>query len=72
MSAEGANFRTYKIGAVRKHSPAYDAGLMRGDQIIAVDTQGANTMSMNELYDSINKRKAEERICLSNEGTTFI
>jgi hypothetical protein len=59
LSASGEDFKTYSIGSIRKGSPAEEAGLQRGDTIIAIDDSFANDLKMSEIYKILNKKEGK-------------
>lgn len=55
-----------RVGAVRGGSPAYEAGLQRGDRVVAID--GRRVDSWQELQGEIQKTEGLLRLVLDREG----
>lgn len=50
-------FPGYKVLTIRANSPAYNAGLLVGDQIISINEKLTITMKMNDLLEILNGKK---------------
>lgn len=60
--AEGEDYSIYKIGNIRPDSPAYKAGLQKKDQIIAIDDQIVERLTMNHIYKLVNKKEGKKTL----------
>src|SRR5262245_56202467 len=49
LVADGADFKTLRVGQVRSESPAAAAGLREGDVLLAVDAQSASMFTLFQL-----------------------
>lgn len=58
-----------QIGDIMENSPAYDAGLMNGDKIIAIN--GYETSSWNDIVDRIMNSEGETSIQVTRKGETL-
>jgi C-terminal processing protease CtpA/Prc len=50
IRAEGKDLRSYIVNHVQERSPAYDAGLIEGDQLLFVDDRAANDLNVSDIY----------------------
>jgi len=50
IRAEGINLRSYVINHVQEKSPASEAGLTEGDQLLFIDTHAATELNVSEIY----------------------
>ena len=50
IRAEGSNLRSYIVNHVQEKSPASEAGLSEGDQLLFIDTHSATDLNVSDIY----------------------
>ena len=50
IRAEGKDLRSYVVNHVQEKSPAADAGLEEGDQLLYIDDHSATELNVSEIY----------------------
>jgi hypothetical protein len=66
----GGDYRSYKVDAVADDSPASEAGIRPGDQVVLIEGKRAGTRSLSTLREMLQKR-APFRLTLEREGRRF-
>jgi hypothetical protein len=66
--AAGEQFNQFRINAVMPDSPASEAGLQAGDEIIAIDGQPAARMSVEQVIGKVSKPGDRRRLELTRDG----
>lgn len=72
LEAIGPNFRTYRITGVHENSPAYEAGVLPGDELIALDLapiSAYNLTQINRMFHTQHGRKM--LLLLKRDGQLF-
>ncbi len=64
LIAESPHYKIIKIGYIRKESPAYQAGVMVGDEVIAIDDKITSQITLNEAYKVLNKKDGKRTVLL--------
>jgi hypothetical protein len=72
LSAEGPEFKTYKIATIRPNSPAEKADLRKGDVLISIDNEMVNKMSLSYAYKLINKKEGRITLLLVKRRQEWI
>ncbi|GAB4401373.1 MAG: hypothetical protein OHK0053_23970 [Microscillaceae bacterium] len=57
LVADPPRYKTFRVGAIRTHSPAEEAGLRPGDVIVAIDQHVASQLRITQAYHLLNKKK---------------
>ncbi len=60
LRAQSDNLRKYYIENVILDSPAWDAGLREGDEVIFINNEPAGEMSISEIYKLLQKGEGKE------------
>jgi hypothetical protein len=60
VRARGDNFNQYYINKVIENSPADDAGLKEGDEIIFVNNQNVKDMAISEIYKILSRKEGKD------------
>ena len=60
VRARGDNFNQYFINKVIENSPAYDAGLREGDELIFVNNQNVKDMAISEIYKILSRKEGKD------------
>jgi hypothetical protein len=60
VRARGDNFNQYYVNKVIENSPAYDAGLKEGDEIIFVNNQNVKDMAISEIYKILSRKEGKD------------
>ncbi|RYU95978.1 aspartyl protease family protein [Emticicia agri] len=60
VRARGDNFNQYFVNKVIENSPAYDAGLREGDEIIFVNNQNVKDMAISEIYKILSRKEGKD------------
>ncbi|MBA4851868.1 aspartyl protease family protein [Emticicia sp. BO119] len=60
VRARGDQFNQYYINKVIENSPAYDAGLKEGDEIIFVNNQNVKDMAISEIYKILSRKEGKD------------
>jgi predicted aspartyl protease len=60
LRARGNNYRTYVIQKVMEGTPASQAGLQEGDEILFVNGSPARDIPLNDIYKLLQKKEGKE------------
>lgn len=66
--ARGKDFKDFFIEKVVENSPAHEAGLFDGDQIILINNHNAHEMTISEIYKLFQKGEGKEISILAKRG----
>ena len=72
LKAEGSNFRTFIVQGIVPGSPAADAKLQEGDQIVAVDGGPSDKYALWEIQDLLKNSGHIIRLAVDRGGKSFI
>lgn len=72
LRANGENFRSFVIDRVEAGSPAEQAGLMAGDQIITINGTMAHQMKLSEIYKLFQRKEGKQIKMVVRRGNDFI
>ncbi|HJZ81262.1 MAG TPA: PDZ domain-containing protein [Pyrinomonadaceae bacterium] len=64
FDSAGNNCRIYKVTAIAEDSPAAEAGIKRGDQIVAIDNRPAGQSTSAQIYKLFMVEGAEHSLTL--------
>ncbi len=64
LIAEAPHYKIIKIGHIRKDSPAQQAGIKVGDEVIAIDDKVTSQINLNEAYKVLNKKDGKRTVLL--------
>jgi len=71
IRAKGENLEVYVIDRVIEDSPAWEAGLQEGDEILYVNNQSAKDMIISEVYKLLQKKEGKEIVLLVRRNGTI-
>jgi hypothetical protein len=71
LIADTPDYKTIKVGSVRKNSPADDVGIKEGDEVISIDNYMTNDLNMNEVYKILNKKEGKKTLLLIRRKGSF-
>ena len=60
VRAKGTDFKQYIVSKVVEDSPAYDAGLQEGDELIFVNNVSVKDMNISEIYKILSRKEGKE------------
>ncbi|MEZ0609707.1 aspartyl protease family protein [Fibrella sp. WM1] len=60
LRAKGQNFRTYYIEKIVAESPADQAGLLEGDELVFVNNDSVNTLNISDIYKTLQRGEGKE------------
>lgn len=60
IRAKGSNFRHYFIDSITENSPAAQAGLQIGDQLIFINHEPVETQTLSEIYRTLQQKEGKE------------
>ena len=60
VRARGDQFNQYFINRVLENSPAAEAGLAEGDEVIFVNNQNVKDMAISEIYKILSRKEGKE------------
>jgi hypothetical protein len=60
LRAKGQDFRTYFIEKVIPESPADEAGLLEGDELLFVNNENVNTLNISDIYKVLQRGEGKE------------
>lgn len=66
--AGGEHFNQFQVKAIMPDSPASDAGLQAGDDIVAIDDQPATKMSLEQVLAKFGKSGDRRRLDITRSG----
>ncbi len=72
LRAHGDDYRSYIIERVEDDSPASDAGLMKGDEILFINGLPAHDYPMNDIYRLLQKKAGKEVKILVRRGKEMV
>lgn len=68
IDAEGKDCRTFKIEEVTEKSPAAQAGILKGDEIVAIDGKAANQFTSSRIEALLMQDGAMRSLTLRRDG----
>lgn len=60
IRAKGNDFRHYFIESITENSPAHQAGLQIGDQLMLVNHEPVQTLTLSEIYRTFQQKEGKE------------
>ncbi|MFN3382692.1 MAG: PDZ domain-containing protein, partial [Runella zeae] len=60
VRAKGDDFRQYYIDKVVEDSPAWEAGLQEGDEVLFINNKSSNDLIISEIYKILQKGEGKE------------
>ncbi|HAK80385.1 MAG TPA: signal protein PDZ [Runella sp.] len=60
LRAKGDNFRHYFIESITENSPAHQAGLQIGDQLMLINQDPVETLTLSEIYRTLQQKEGKE------------
>ncbi len=60
VRAKGDDFRRYYIDKVVEDSPAWEAGLQEGDEVLFINNKSSNDLIISEIYKILQKGEGKE------------
>jgi hypothetical protein len=60
LRAQGQDFKEYFIDKVVEDSPAWDAGLQEGDELLFINNKSADDLIISEIYKLLQKGEGKE------------
>ncbi len=60
VRAKGEDFRQYYIDKVVEDSPAWEAGLQEGDEVLFINNRSSNDLIISEIYKILQKGEGKE------------
>ncbi|PLK46545.1 aspartyl protease family protein [Emticicia sp. TH156] len=60
VRARGDHFNEYYISRVLEQSPAYEAGLREGDELIFVNNQNVKNLAISEIYKILSRKEGKD------------
>ncbi|MBP6410927.1 MAG: aspartyl protease family protein [Pseudarcicella sp.] len=73
LVAKGENFTDFIIESVTPNSPAYHAGLQKGDLILYIDNKASQELKASEIYNLLQKKDGEQiNMIVNREGASRI
>jgi S1-C subfamily serine protease len=68
IDAEGKNCRIFKVEGVTEKSPAAQAGIVPGDEIVAIDGKPANQFTSGRIEKLLMQDGAKRSLTLRRDG----
>jgi hypothetical protein len=72
LDGEGEDCRRFKVAGVSEKSPAAEAGIVPGDEIVAIDGKPANHLSSTQIENLLMRNGAERRLTLRRNGKLLV
>jgi predicted aspartyl protease len=72
LRAHGDDYRSYIIDRVEENSPASDAGLMKGDEILFLNGLPAHEYPLNDIYKLLQRKEGKEVKLLVKRGSEIV
>jgi predicted aspartyl protease len=72
LRARGANLRTYVIQKIMDNSPASQAGLREGDEILFLNGLPARDIPLNDIYKLLQKKEGKEVKLIVKRGNEML
>ncbi len=72
IDAEGKDCRVYKVAGVTDKSPAAEAGVKTGDEIIAIDGKPAKLLTSSQVEKMLMQNGARHSLRLARAGQTIV
>lgn len=60
VRAKGEDFRRYYIDKIVEDSPAWEAGLQEGDEVLFINNKSSNDLIISEIYKILQKGEGKE------------
>ncbi|MDF7817819.1 aspartyl protease family protein [Runella sp. MFBS21] len=60
VRAKGEDFRRYYIDKIVEDSPAWEAGLQEGDEVLFINNRSSNDLIISEIYKILQKGEGKE------------
>ena len=72
LMARGNDYHEYMIDRVIENSPADDAGLLQGDQVMFINNKSSKDISISEIYKLFQKGEGKNvNLIMNREGKLF-
>lgn len=72
IRAEGKDLRSYIISHIQEKSPASDAGLTEGDQLLFIDDHSATELNVSEIYKLLQRGDGKNiELLVKRKGNVF-
>lgn len=72
LMAKGNDYHEYMIDRVIENSPADDAGLLQGDQVMFINNKSSKDISISEIYKLFQKGEGKNvNLIMNREGKLF-
>ncbi len=72
LMAKGNDFHVYMIDRVIENSPADNAGLLQGDQVMFINNKSSKDISISEIYKLFQKGEGKNlNLIMNREGRIF-
>jgi len=68
FDSEGRDCRVFKVAGVTEKSPAAEAGMLPGDEIVGIDGKPANQFTSTQIEKLLMQDGAERSLALSRDG----
>jgi hypothetical protein len=72
LSATGPRFRTFFVDSVLAGTPAHEAGLQKGDRIVAIDGTNVDAFALWQLEDELKKAGTSVSLTIMRDNQTLI
>jgi len=72
FDAEGTNCRVFKIAGIAEKSPAAEAGISPGDEIVGIDRQPASQFTSGQIEKLLKRNGVECSLNLRRDGKTRV
>ncbi len=72
IRAEGKDLRSYMVSHIQEKSPAADAGLIEGDQLLFIDDHSATNLNVSEIYKLMQRGDGKHiELLVKRKGSVF-